>query len=91
VSIDGCESADAALARFERAVNRQLNLCSVPVLAVVSHGIVLTLYLASQLGKAPDFSLWQALRMPDYAVIDLHPWQMIKPFGEPQPATVVPA
>jgi broad specificity phosphatase PhoE len=55
----GEESASAALARFEAAV------AGVPERAVlVTHGAVLSLYVAAKTGRDP-FELWRSLDHPD--------------------------
>ena len=61
----GEESAAAALARFEAAVD------GVPEPAVVvTHGTVLSLYAAARTGRDP-YELWRALDLPDIVEI---PW-----------------
>lgn len=55
----GEESAHAALARFEQAV------AGLPDPAVVvSHGTVMSLYVAARTGRDP-LELWRALELPD--------------------------
>lgn len=55
----GEESAGAALSRFEAAVE------GLPESAVVvSHGTVISLYVAARTGRDP-FELWQSLELPD--------------------------
>jgi broad specificity phosphatase PhoE len=55
----GEESASAALARFEAAV------AGLPERAVVvSHGTVISLYVAAKTGRDP-FELWRSLELPD--------------------------
>lgn len=55
----GEESAAAALARFEAAVE------GLPGSAVVvTHGTVLSLYVAAKTGRDP-FELWRSLELPD--------------------------
>ncbi len=61
----GEESASAALARFESAVD------GVPEPAVVvTHGTVLSLYAAARTGRDP-YELWRSLELPDVVEI---PW-----------------
>ncbi len=55
----GEESASAALARFEAVV------AELPERAVVvSHGTVISLYVAAKTGRDP-FELWRSLELPD--------------------------
>jgi broad specificity phosphatase PhoE len=55
----GEETASAALARFEAAV------AGLPERAVVvTHGAVLSLYVAARTGRDP-FELWRSLKLPD--------------------------
>jgi broad specificity phosphatase PhoE len=59
----GEESARAALARFEAAV------AELPERAVaVSHGTVISLYVAAKTGRDP-FELWQSFELPDVVEI----------------------
>lgn len=61
----GEESAAAALARFEAAVD------AVPEPAVVvTHGTVLSLYAAARTGRDP-YELWRSLELPDVVEV---PW-----------------
>lgn len=59
----GEESAAAALARFERAVD---GLPEPSV--VVTHGTVLSLYVAARTGRDP-YELWRGLELPDLVVV----------------------
>jgi broad specificity phosphatase PhoE len=59
----GEESAAAALTRFSRAVE---GLGDGAV--VVSHGTVISLYVAAQTGR-DAFELWQSLELPDLLVV----------------------
>ena len=59
----GEESANAALNRFEAAVD------GLPERAVVvTHGTVLSLYVAAKTGRDP-FELWRSLELPDVVEI----------------------
>lgn len=59
----GEESAAAALARFEAAVE------GLPESAVVvSHGTVISLYVAAKTGRDP-FELWRSLELPDVVAL----------------------
>jgi broad specificity phosphatase PhoE len=74
------ESAAAALARFRS--------CLAPLLAsggnllVVSHGTVLSLYLAWLLGQdRVNLADWSSIGFPDYAIVDPGAKRLIQPFG----------
>lgn len=55
---------------------------------IVSHGLVLTLYLSDQLGLDDDatVALWESMGLPDYAVIDVSERRLERPFrgGAPE-------
>jgi broad specificity phosphatase PhoE len=55
----GEESAADALARFSRAVDGLG-----PAALVVSHGTVISLYVAARTGRDP-FEVWRSLQLPD--------------------------
>lgn len=65
----GCESAEAAAARFAEgmALVAQGRLPA----GVVSHGRVLTAYLSRHYGVSDAFDYWRSIPMPGWAVIDL--------------------
>jgi broad specificity phosphatase PhoE len=68
--VDGWEARDRAAARIQRCIGRLLDEWSED-LAVVSHGTVLSLYLAALRGQ-PRVSLeeWRAIPLPAVAVVD---------------------
>lgn len=68
-SVHGAERAGAAAARFDAAM-RIVEEGPLPA-AVVSHGRVMTAYLARLLGLDDPFSLWRSMPMPGWACIDL--------------------
>jgi broad specificity phosphatase PhoE len=65
----GKESADAAHARFTRAVRAAVRESAGETLAIVSHGTVITLLVSRANGLAP-FPLWERLDLPSYLVLD---------------------
>lgn len=65
----GLESADECLHRFATAVGALETGSAGETVAVVSHGTVIALYLAS-LGAGKPFELWRRMGLPSYAVID---------------------
>jgi broad specificity phosphatase PhoE len=66
----GKESADEALKRFESAIESVLHEHPEQDLAIVSHGTVLALYIASHTGQRP-FELWRAMGLPSMLVLQL--------------------
>jgi len=80
-SARGCEPAAAAQQRLVRVVG-DLLASSTDDVAVVSHGIVLSLYLAHVRGKASvDLEAWRRMRMPDLAVVDADRAEVLVDFG----------
>lgn len=66
--IFGLETASGALARFQAALDDLLAAYPSRTIAAVSHGTVLTLFLAHRAGADP-FDFWERLGMPAYAVL----------------------
>jgi broad specificity phosphatase PhoE len=66
----GSESAEAALARFESAVDEVIASHAEGNVAIVAHGTVIALYLAKHSGRS-GFELWRAMGLPSYAVVSL--------------------
>ena len=66
----GDETADQAHARITGAIEALLACYSNDTLAVVSHGTVLSLWLARIVGMEP-WPLWQSLGLPAVAIISL--------------------
>ncbi len=77
----GRESADEALARFERAVSDVLARYPAGNVAVVSHGTVLALLLAKHGGGKP-FELWRKMGLPSYAVVEVPAWRVERVVGQ---------
>lgn len=69
VSVRGAERASAAAARFAAGV-RVVEEGPFPA-AIVSHGRVLTAYLAMLLRLEDPFAFWRAVPMPAWAALDL--------------------
>lgn len=61
----GGETADQALARFSEALRRHAER----PLMVVTHGVVMSLYLAPRLGRDP-YDLWLGLKTPEAVALD---------------------
>ncbi|MCI0398736.1 MAG: phosphoglycerate mutase family protein [Chloroflexi bacterium] len=64
----GDETAAAARLRFTRAVQQALERTPAGTLAVVTHGTVLTLFVAAHNAVEP-FPLWQQLDLPSFVVL----------------------
>lgn len=81
VSAHGAERASAAAARFAAAVSI-VEQGPFPA-AIVSHGRVLTAYLAELLAIEDPFAVWRAMPMPSWACLDLDPPRpkLIDPFS----------
>jgi broad specificity phosphatase PhoE len=76
--VRGAETAAAAAARFAAGV-RIVAQGAQPA-AVVSHGRVMTAYLAQVLRIDDAFGLWRAMPMPGWACIDLDGPKLISGF-----------
>lgn len=70
-SVNGWEPAGEAQTRIVTAIERLLILHQDQTLAVVSHGLVLTLYLAYLTDTAPTLELWQSL--PFASAVQVNP------------------
>jgi broad specificity phosphatase PhoE len=82
-SICRAEPAGMALDRFARAVDAIVWGDPGGNNAIVSHGIVLTLYLSALRGlPAPDLDLWRRLRSPDVAIVDPFERKVVADFGD---------
>ncbi len=66
----GEETFDAARFRFAAAVERLTSTRADETIALVSHGTILSLYLAHCM-NVPSFAIWSLLDMPAYAVLSL--------------------
>ncbi|MCB9422840.1 MAG: histidine phosphatase family protein [Ardenticatenaceae bacterium] len=66
----GNETANQTFARFDTAVRHLLAVYPNDTLAIVTHGTVLTLFLAHYNQFTP-FPFWQKLQMPDFFVVTL--------------------
>ena len=65
----GNEAANAALQRFAAAITNIVSEGQGQNLAVVTHGTVISLFIAHHNPIAP-FELWTALGLPSYIVVD---------------------
>jgi broad specificity phosphatase PhoE len=81
-SVHGCEPAAQAQRRIVTAIDEAMSLHPDQDVVVVSHAMVLALYVAWLQGDAvADTALWRAMRLPDVAVVDVAARRLIAPFG----------
>jgi broad specificity phosphatase PhoE len=66
----GEETADGAFERFAAAVRVILDKARGENLAVVTHGTVLTLFVARHNAHVPPFDLWASLGLPSYVIVE---------------------
>ena len=78
--MSGWETADAARARVVACIEDLTAGAEGPV-CVVSHGLVLSHYLADLRGlPAPDLEEWRGIPLPGIAVVDLESKELVQPF-----------
>ena len=81
-SVQGCEPATSAQLRFVHAVSQVRQQFPRDMLAVVSHGIVLTLYIAHIRHQTiADVADWRRMGQPDIAIVDPDRAQVVADFG----------
>lgn len=79
--VPGWEPRDEARERIRAAVARALEEAGGP-LVVVSHGLVLSLYLASLEGRdVPDLAAWEAIPLPGVTLVDAGAGRLVRPFA----------
>ncbi len=83
-TVMGTESADAAFARYAAAVKGAVAEAGGRNLAIVTHGTVLTLFVARHNAIAP-FDFWASLRLPAYVVLDVATFALEGPVHNPPP------
>ncbi|MCA0456089.1 MAG: histidine phosphatase family protein [Chloroflexi bacterium] len=66
----GEETFEAARLRFSAAVDRLTSAHPDETIALVSHGTILSLFLAHRM-NVPPYSIWSLLDMPAYAILTL--------------------
>jgi broad specificity phosphatase PhoE len=67
----GEETANQAYSRFYQAVHTILSEHRNKTVVVVTHGTVISLFVARLTGSS-DLELWQTLGLPSFVAIDLH-------------------
>jgi broad specificity phosphatase PhoE len=79
-SVGGWETAASARERIAACIERLTAPTQSPA-CVVSHGLVLSHYLAHLRGlDAPVFEEWRAIPLPAVAVVDVEQGELIEPF-----------
>ncbi len=75
-SLHGWEPNARARGRIGACVYRLLDPGQSPEaagpLAIVGHGLTLTLLLATILNETPSFDIWRSIRVPDWAQVEVH-------------------
>ena len=79
-SVNGWEPAGEAQTRVMTAIERLLMLHENETLAVVSHGLALTLYLAYLTDTQPTLDLWRGLSFASATQVDPDARQMLARF-----------
>lgn len=75
--IYGEETFTDALKRFSQAVTRVMEAHPDQTTVIVSHGTILSLYIAQQTNQ-DSFTVWSSLDMPAYAIFSLPDMQLVK-------------
>jgi broad specificity phosphatase PhoE len=83
-AIDSWEPKDGAQRRVRACIDGILADDRRSDVAVVSHGLILTLYLDDllKLDGTAAYELWSAMRLPDVAVADPKAGALVQRFGE---------
>jgi broad specificity phosphatase PhoE len=79
-SVNGWEPASEAQTRIMTAIERLLMQHENETLAVVSHGLVLTLYLAYVTGAQPTLDLWHSIPFASVIQLDLETRRILAHF-----------
>ncbi|MBS3162885.1 histidine phosphatase family protein [Candidatus Woesearchaeota archaeon] len=70
LSVEGWETCEQALKRFERIINKINGKYSSKRILIASHGTVMTLYFANKQNKLKELmSRWKKLKFLDYGII----------------------
>lgn len=78
VSVAGLEPAAQAVERITRCLKELVAAHPDQTLAVASHGLVLTLFLARLEDRWPTVAEWRAVPFAGIAVVDTSTWCLIK-------------
>jgi broad specificity phosphatase PhoE len=82
--LEGWETRGAATARIQAAIHRIDASHAEADVAVVSHGLILSLYLSDLLAldDLRTAELWNGIAFPDYAIVDPQGRALVQPFGQ---------
>lgn len=82
-AVDGWEERHTVLSRVRTFVQSIIAEPDQSMFGVISHGLILTIYLADllNLGAEAAYGLWTGLRFPDVAVVDPVAKQELREFG----------
>ncbi len=80
---DGWEPSDVARARMRRCIDGIVGRHTDVSVGIVSHGIVLTLYISDVMDLSPEkaIALWESIRFPDIAIFDSTEKRFQQEFG----------
>ena len=73
----GTETANQARSRFSTAIEALIAMYGAGSFGVVTHGTVMSLYVAAMMGVTP-FAFWQRLDMPAYVCVSLPEREVIE-------------
>lgn len=79
-SVAGWERAVDALARFQSAIGEIMKERSTENIAVISHGMVLTLYTAMLDKEPPTLARWHDIDFATVTAVDMNKMQRLTPF-----------
>jgi broad specificity phosphatase PhoE len=81
--VEGWEPYGGATARIRRAIEAIVSRHGEADVGVISHGLILSVYLADLLGLdgPAAIELWDSIGLPNYAIVDLKARKLIRPFG----------
>ena len=81
--IDGWEPCDVATARIRRAIETIASSHGEAGVGLVSHGLILSLYVAGLFGLdgPATAELWEGIGFPDYAIVDPKARTLVRPFA----------
>jgi 2,3-bisphosphoglycerate-dependent phosphoglycerate mutase len=77
-SIANLESAGQVAERAAHCIEALVTTHPEQTLAVVSHGLILTIFLARLEGRWPTVDEWHAIPSPGVAIVDTTTWHLIK-------------
>ena len=76
--VAGMESAAEAVDRISGCIKRIRDARPEQVVAVISHGLVLSLFIAQLENRWPTVDEWRAIPVPGVAVLDAPTWKLCR-------------